>query len=94
MSRDWQLRDWQSSITSRIIEKLLKEALGSLGSCRQKRLQPTAKGAGMYRQELEVVSHLCQLQAGLGRAFKVGHSAYTPKAVLPGGREKKEISFV
>lgn len=75
LSRDWQLRDWQSSITSRKIEKLLKAALGSLMSYRQKLFQPTAKDAGMYDgQELEVASCLCQLQAGLGRVFKAFHT--------------------
>lgn len=94
MSGDWQLRDWQSSITSRKTEKLLKAALGSLTSYSQKLFQPSTKGTGMYGQEHEAASHPCQLRAGLGRAFKVFHLVYAPKAVLPDGREKKEISSV
>lgn len=93
MSRDWQPRDWQSSITSRKIEKLLKAALGSLMSYRQKLFQPKEKGCQDVPTRAQG-SHLCQLRAGLGRTFKAFHLVYTPEVVLPAERKKKEISSV
>lgn len=90
MSRDWQPRDWQSSITSRKIEKLLKAALGSLMSYRQKLFQPKEKGCQDVPTRAQG-SHLCQLRAGLSRTFNFSLGLHTRSSAACWEKEEGDL---
>lgn len=101
MSRDCQLPDWQFSITSRIIEKLLKAALGSLMSYREKLSQPNDKRCQeMLTRAQDSLLHQLRIASSTSsgqnwtEAFPIFHSVYSVSAALPAGREKEAISLV